>query len=370
MYLIKKRLTYVGYIILASAILLEIVLRIYNPIPVRIKGDKIVLPANQHMTFQNEFSCFDKVIHHSKNELGFRGSSLPQHPEDFIKLITVGGSTTECFFVSDDKVWSKVLEDSLQKYLGNVWVNNAGLNGHSTFGHKILMEDIVAPLKPDYVLFLIGVNDIDRSDLGDFDKKNLKGFQNASANSTAKNFLLFLANNTELGNLLFNISKSLKARNQKIFIDKVLRLNPSDTLHLSETYMQHHLQQQKEYLPAYKTRIALLDSISKANNIIPIFITQPLLFGEGIDPVTGTNLALYHSSEGMNGLLFWKKLELYNEELRNYCQENERICVDLANLLPKSSEYFYDEMHFSNAGSIKVGQLLNQELTNKILNTK
>src|SRR5690606_34256959 len=149
----------------------------------------------------------DTLIQHSKNGLGFRGSEFPDKPASYLKIITIGGSTTECFFISDDKVWSKVLEDSLAKDFGKVWVNNAGLNGHSTFGHRILLEDIVAPLKPDYVFFLVGVNDIDRGDLGDFDKKNLKGFHNAAAGSFSKDLLLFLANNTELGNLLFNLSK-------------------------------------------------------------------------------------------------------------------------------------------------------------------
>ena len=359
---VKSRVRYIAYVSLATLILLEICLRIYNPIPLRIKGDKIVLPINQKMIFSNDFDCFDKQIIHTKNDLGFRGKPKPDDLENYLSIVAIGGSTTECFFVSDDKVWTQVLEDSLQNHVSKVWVNNAGLNGHSTFGHKILLQDLVAPLHPDYVLFLIGINELDRDDLGEFDKKNLKGFHKAESSGLLKNIILFLANNTEIGNLTFNLSKSLAARNKRIFIDQVLELNPSDTLSIAQEYQQKLLADQKELIPAYLHRVARLDSICRSNDIKPVFITQPLLYGFGTDPETHTDLATYRSSQGMNGSLYWQKLELYNDALRSFCKDKNDCVIDLAALMPKDSRYFYDEMHFSNAGSIEVGQIIYSQL--------
>jgi hypothetical protein len=120
---------------------------------------------------------------------------------------------------------------------------------------------------------------------------------------------------------------------------------------------------QKQLIPAYRKRIEQLVNLCKSNGIKPVLITQPLLLGEGIDPVTGTDLATYKVSNEMNGALYWEKLELYNEELRHIAHEQGIACIDLAHLLPKDSRYFYDPMHFTNAGSIRVGQIIAESST-------
>jgi len=152
---IWKSILYVLYLTFFIVIALEIILQIYNPIPFRIKGDKISLPINQSYSFVNEYPCFDSLIIHKKNSLGFRGEEMPKEV-GYTKIITVGGSTTECFFISEDKAWPQVMQTELRKNHPKTWVNNAGLNGHSSFGHLLLLKDVVLKQKPDYVYFWWG----------------------------------------------------------------------------------------------------------------------------------------------------------------------------------------------------------------------
>lgn len=362
---IYRSALYIVYLVVIVFVLLEVILRIYNPIPVRLKGESIVLPINQEISFKNEFACFDSVIVHNKNSIGFRGEEKPENYEEVESIIAIGGSTTECYFVSDDKVWTQVLQDSLRKNQPDTWVNNAGLNGHSTFGHKILLRDHVAKLKPKKVIFLTGINDISREDLGDFDKAMLQGNYVTSSKSKIKNFLKTAANNSEVINLIYNISKALDAQEKQIFIDRVLELNPKDTLALSESFVKQQVDEQRKFVNSYIQRIANLHKTCDESGIEPIFMTQPYLFGNGIDPVTGTDLAKYKLGENRNGELVWRQLEEYNKALRKYCTENDIFLIDLANQLPKSNAYFYDEMHYTNAGSIRIGQIVAEELTNR-----
>ena len=58
-----------------------------------------------------------------------------------LTIVTVGGSTTECLELSSDKTWPLVMEPKLKKDFKSVWINNAGLAGHSTYGHLVLMQD-------------------------------------------------------------------------------------------------------------------------------------------------------------------------------------------------------------------------------------
>ena len=364
-----KQIGYFLYVVIFTLIALEIVLHIYNPIPFRLKGDKIVLPIHQQYSFTNEYPDYDSLIIHKKNSLGYRGEEMPSD-SSYTKVIVVGGSTTECFFVTENKAWPQVFQQETRRANPKFWVNNAGLNGHSTFGHLILLKDIIVKQKPDYVYFLVGVNDMDRSDLNDFDGRYLKGTSvNMEKNSWFKNAFLTLSNNSEVFNLIYNVSKAIKARNQKIFVDQKVILKKSDTLALSPTASKNVLDAQKKLVPAYQQRIQSLIDVCLQHKIKPVFLTQPLLYGEGIDPKTGIDLATHRVSEQMNGELYWKKLELYNEATRKTCLANKVDLIDLAYLLPKNSAYFFDEMHFSNEGSIQVGKIISAQ-SQKILKFK
>lgn len=355
---IWKSILYVLYLTIFIVIALEVILQIYNPIPFRIKGDKIILPINQSYSFVNEYPCFDSVIIHKKNSLGFRGEELPKEA-GYTKIITVGGSTTECFFISDDKAWPQVMQTELRRNHPMTWVNNAGLNGHSSFGHLVLLNDVVLKHKPAYVYFLVGVNDMDRQDLNQFDNRMmLDKSVEMENNGWLKNTLLTLSNHSEVANLIYNLSKALKARNQAIFVDKIVALNPKDTLTISATQQKEILLKQQALIPAYRDRLSKLIQACRTQGVKPVMVTQPLLMGKGIDPVTGTDLAKVKVSDGVNGELYWAKLELYNDVMRQLCQDEKVEFIDLAVLLPKSSEYFYDPMHFTNKGSIRVGQIL------------
>jgi lysophospholipase L1-like esterase len=355
---IWKSILYVLYLVFFITIALEIILQIYNPIPFRIKGDKISLPINQSYSFVNEYPCFDSVIIHKKNSLGFRGEELPKDPS-YTKIIAVGGSTTECFFISDDKAWPQVMQAELRKNHPKTWVNNAGLNGHSSFGHLLLLNDVVLKHKPNYVYFLVGVNDMDRQDLNQFDNRMVLGKSvQMENNGWFKNAFLTLTNHSEVANLVYNLSKAMKARNQAIFVDKIVALNPKDTLGISTEKQNEILSKQRLLLPAYRNRLLKLIQACRAQGVKPVMLTQPLLMGKGIDPVTGTDLAKVKVSDEVNGALYWAKLELYNDVMRQLCQDEKVELIDLAALLPKSSQYFYDPMHFTNAGSIRVGQIL------------
>ena len=85
----------------------ELILRVYNPLGFRIKGDKIILPINKKEIIHHEHGLgkLDKVVVQQRNSLGFRG---PEPPADFsrdLTIVTVGGSTTECFDLAEDKTW-------------------------------------------------------------------------------------------------------------------------------------------------------------------------------------------------------------------------------------------------------------------------
>jgi hypothetical protein len=86
-------------------------------------------------------------------------------------------------------------------------------------------------------------------------------------------------------------------------------------------------------------------------------MTQLYVLGIGTDSVTRTDLAKYELSNHRDGELVRKQLEMYNDALREHHTNNITFLIDLDNV-PKSNERPYDEMHYTNAGSIRIGQIV------------
>lgn len=352
----KNNIAYAIYLAIIVVLLLEIVLRFWNPFHFRIKGEHIVLETNKTYEIDNkDIPAIDQHIIHTKNPLGFRGPAKPADFENYLSFITVGGSTTESQYLNDGKTWSDQLYRNLQNNFNKIWLNNAGIAGHSTFGHTALLQDHVSSLKPTFVLFLVGINDIGRNDLNDSDKSNMT--------DSYSNFFTFLSKKSELCNVIINIIRTRKAKLNKLsdtYLD--LKKSRQDTLNIIDTTIQKIINDHKDYQSAYKRRLQKLLDICRENNISPILITQPLLIGQGTDSISGVNLETIRFNSQHNGKSFWMLMESYNDVTRKTAIENNILLIDAARLMPKNSLYFYDAMHYTNAGSEQMGNLVYNQL--------
>ena len=159
----------------------EVMLRILEPVPFRVRGTKIQSRKNVELTIENEHSPkLDRTIIHSRNSIGLRGQEPPLTFDRHLTIVAVGGSTTECYYLSDGKTWPHLLSQHLSQHFSSVWLNNnAGMDGHSTFGHTVLAKNYLSAVRPKVALFLVGVNDVARSESSTFEK-SWKGLAQSS----------------------------------------------------------------------------------------------------------------------------------------------------------------------------------------------
>jgi len=347
---------------LISLVILEGFLRIYNPFDLRIKGDKIVLPVNRNYSYKANIDGLDNIIIHKKNSLGFRGEEPPVDFNEYLTIITVGGSTTECALISDGKTWPDRLKVMLKNDFPRLWLNNAGLVGHSTFAHIILLNDYIVKIKPKVALFLIGINDLGRSAMTDRDAENVREISIASRTSL-KGIYRSLSANSELLSLMFNFYRYSLAKSMGLVHNKV-ELDEMGQLELNDSYCEKmESLHKKNYLPGYEARLKEVVRICKTNGIEPVIITQPILWGDGIDCIKNINLANIKIDQNTNGKLEWEILELYNDISRNVAAKEDILLIDLATKMPKCSIYFYDGIHYTNRGAEKVAEIIYKELS-------
>lgn len=352
---IFSKIIYLFYVLIIVAIALEIFLRFFSPVPVRLKGNEVVLPKNQKYSLPNEkFTKISKNAFHTKNSVGFRGEEWDSNSKR-TKIMFFGGSTTECFFIDDKKHWPFLFSIKMgSQFL----VNNAGLNGHSTKGHISLLTGYLSELKPDFAFFLIGINDLATTENGG------NSFDSRLTEKNAEYYVLQIEEYSRLVNLVHSFYRSYQAFKLGVRDNAEWSLKKQDTLnYLSLDEMSKVLLMHKKAQIKYAESVMSLINICKKNGVKPIFITQPLLFGEGIDPNSGIDLGSYEIYN-MSGVQYFQKLEIYNQTLREICKEQNLKCIDLAKLLPKDSKYFFDDMHFSDAGCEKVSEIIAENWNN------
>jgi len=326
-----------------AALAAEIALRVFAPVHLRLRGTEIVLPVDTITIGHNlNATRLQSEITVRRNSIGFRGPDPPADFARYLTLVAVGGSTTEDVFLSDGHTWTDLLAARLASELRDTWLDNAGLDGHSTFGHLHLLDQMLLELKPDYVLFLIGVNDVDRDDANDFDLRVMHS--NVSAWQR-------IVRASDLLSTLSVLRRTERARDLGVGHIPELDLAHVELAHEDPQALEQLFRRQRDVcLPRYRERVAKLIEIARAGGIEPILVTQPALYGSAVDPATGIDIGPL-SCEGWSGATRWKQLELVNDVTRAVGAEHGVLVIELAHALPKDSRLFYDWMHFSNRGA-------------------
>jgi lysophospholipase L1-like esterase len=337
--------------VLLALLLLEGFLRVYDPFGQRVWGDRIILPTRYRKVFDNrENPRLDPEVVFSKNSIGFRGPDPPKGFDEQLTLVAVGGSTTECLYLTDGKDWPQVLGGLLASSFSNVWMNNAGLDGHSTYGHLLLVRQRITRLRPRVVLFLVGINDLGRTQMRPQDR--------ALTDGEGVPWTVRLARHSAVAATALNLRRGWEAQQVNLPYREI-DLRETPPFLPGKKRRDDLLATHRAHLPAYAERLEELVRLCREAGMEPVFLTQPALYGEAFDDVTGANLAVVEVDREhlLNGRGAWELLEMYNDVTRTVGGQQGVLVVDVARALPKSSRLFYDFVHFTNEGAQGVARI-------------
>jgi hypothetical protein len=340
--------------IVLSLVLLEIALRIHNPIIQTVKGDKVVLRANYDDIRQYHIPGLASEVRIHQNSLGFRGPDPPADFADRLSMITIGGSTTHQASQSDDLTWTALLGDAVADCFDRTWINNAGFEGHSSFAHLQLVRGYINKLHPKVAVLLIGNNEIWWTQAGitepnSYDREQV--VSDLDFKWGIKGFLKGLTSRSEVVDLGLTLYRSFYAwkfgYNYGIDWTSVTEGNtmPADA--------QAKLAAMKDKQPAYAARLRAIIRLLRDGQTAPVLITQPTVLGMGRDPTMGKELARIGE-----GLYAYESLEIYNDTMRDVAESEHVHLIDLAHIMPKDTKYYFDAIHYTDAGSKEVAQLV------------
>ena len=341
--------------IVAGMVLLEIGLRIYNPVNETVKGERIVLRVNYDEVINN--AGIPGVEHQTRkhiNSIGFRGPDPPEDLSKRLSVITVGGSTTRSAAQSDDRTWTSLVGAALANCFESIWINNAGFDGHSSFGHIQLIQGYVRRLHPKIVLLLIGANDMYADELGSYDREQVT--EDLTFRTGMKGLLKGLANRSEtiaLGLTLYRSYRAWKYGLNESYVEW-RALAESDPMPVDgEALLAAAGQRQL----AYASRLRKILDLLKEGNTTPVLLTQPSPFGPYIDGTTGKDMLRVE-----HGSLIYRMIEIFNDTMRQVAEAENVHLIDLSGKL-NDTKYFWDYWHFTDEGQERMAHLISSDLS-------
>lgn len=333
----------------------EIGLRIFSPIELRLKGDRIVLPyyKTYEVSFENP-RLLEPYVTNSRNSLGFRGPDPHADMSDVLSIVAVGGSTTECFALSNDRDWPSVLGRLLKENFRDAWVNNAGLNGHTTRGHVMLLEQHLLALKPKVILFLVGLNDANYPyNTKIFDDRILHKQEENPFARAWQNARRWLMQHSDLLALMSQIYRQQMAKKWGFIASEYevdfWKVAETATPPTPQDRASEYKKLEEADFHGFESRFRKLVELTRGIGAVPVFMTQPGLAGNAVDPETGLDLSILVDSMSV-------RTELFNEKLLQLGRELDVFVIDVTAKIPKSTNLYYDLWHYSDAGARVVGE--------------
>ena len=361
---LRQKAIVLAFGIAIAGLLVEGFIRVFEPFPILLRAGRIDLPVNVKKQFSSGgVSGLDATVSVEFNSLGFRGPEPPEDWSERLTIICVGGSTTQCIYLSDGETWPDQLAIKLHSDVENVWVNNAGIDGHSTFGHLELLDQYLAALRPKILLFYVGLNDVERNDLSTYEQSTLRS-QARWDDAPSRSLQRFLLRRSDAFALFDNMRLQWLARQKGLKHGEPIghrQLTKDAALAaLTPSAREQWLQaRDPACLTGYETRLRLLIDRCRSLQIECVLATQPVLYGIGVDELTGIDLEAIRVGE-VDGAARWELLQRYNQVTKQVGNDLKVPVIDVANKLPKSSRYFYDLTHYNIEGAEKVASIMHE----------
>jgi lysophospholipase L1-like esterase len=336
-----------------------------------------VWPPGFQMSFNPAATTLPGVTGPSRfliNKDGFRGDPLPKASS--YKILTVGGSTTECLYLDETKAWPYLLQQTLRRN-GPVWVGNVGKSGLNSKHHLIQVEHLTRQYPGiDAIILLIGANDflqrlsrgihyqpfmgVESMPRSEYEILMSEAFFTWPGADNREPFVKRLA--------LYRVVREWKYRYLRLPAKQFVQDVDASVYNVWRAHRHSaraiidDLPDLSSALDEYSRNISAIKKIAVNRGVRLIFATQPYLWRKDLQPHESSLLWLggvgkfqeepgheYYSAsvlaDGMN---------MYNQKLLQLCRDHALECVDLEKELLKDTRTFYDDAHFTETGAQQV----------------
>ena len=284
------------------------------------------------------------------NSLGLRGSEPPPRNDAF-RILCVGGSTTECYYLDDTETWTTLLAGRLgEDATVDVWAAAAAISEYAAPHHLRFLEKSPLVDEVDCVVMMVGVNDYLRL---------LLGFDTGAATPPlwSRSGLFALAKENWV------VSRGADNRTRGFVVDLT-----GEELDLHRLGMRiEEPEVPLDFTAAveqYGRWIEEICDAAKQRDVRLVLVTQPALWDDFLSEQGNRrlNIARVHPLvrewEYLKAANLAETMDRYNEKLVEVAEKTETELYDAAFDMSGVVKYFYDDYHFNESGCSKFAELL------------
>lgn len=366
-------------------LLTELALRSFGP----HESEYFVLRPNLRVEFEPDPRLTPGIsgrARFSVNSQGLRGDEMPSDT-GALRILVVGGSTTENVYLDDTETWTHVLQEQLTGAgdAGGVWVGAAGRGGMNARDHVVQIARILErdPL-PDHLVVLVGVNDLTVAlaqgdgfrappPLTGTDARRTQerrafavvpgGLHEVVSADAASAWYKRAA----LWQLAVRVRAAFSARSGRRDLQQDTRAAAVQRWResrLRATRTRDSLPSLGEALREYRGNLEAIVALAGAKNVPVSFLTQPSLWRPAMDSSEARLLWFgglgdfqrAQADEYYSPRALATAMAAFNSELLSVCATESLRCLDLAEEIPRSTLYFFDDVHFTERGAAAVGE--------------
>ncbi|MEJ2495558.1 MAG: SGNH/GDSL hydrolase family protein, partial [Ignavibacteriaceae bacterium] len=275
---------------------------------------------------------YHKAINESLNDYHTYLQLTPKHYPDINKynynIFCLGGSTTE-FKDNAGRDWPTMLEKSLrEKYnIKNIRVYNFGRQWYTT--QHLLIEYIqnLRKYKPNIIIVMENINDL-------LHNADFSVFSNGKFREDYGNFLGPITRLVKYGSLIEYLGDVVKSSWYK---SKPKEIN-TDIF---------------PGLVSYERNLRTLINLAKSDSTNVILMTEPNIYKDSMTKKELSILAMLNREAVGNGKRWsyqtaYQGLKKYNKKMSDIARKENVQLIDLESIVPKSTDYFYDDVHYKS----------------------
>jgi len=365
-----------------AAALMSVLALCLATLPLRAGGDDegvpqyLVWPAymkHKNLTAPGVMTGIEGESRFETNAFGIRGPDWGSARRKEYRILFLGGSAAECFYLDQDEAWPALIGAQLDRTADGrrVWAGNIGRSGHNSRDHLLEAEILLPNLSVDAIVVMMGVNDL-----------GLRLVQDAAFNP---DFLATPENRTYQVGHTFSVhpdDPNLPFYRKGV-VGRLLGLDPDAARRKPYLVVDNAgliFLKWREYrksgekvatlpdlapaLAEYRRNTEAIVAAAKKQGVRVLLVTQPALWRAGLTEAEESVLWMggigdfqekaggrYYTAEALG-----RGLAAYNAALMETCATTGAECLDVTTKVTQDLHTFYDDCHLNEEGSRKVAE--------------